>query len=118
MPTHRLNWQEWVPGLPHPSPLLTLVEVLAMLERLGQDVDHRTLRFWEDEGVIPGPIYQSQHGMRRALYPIWLPILVCDLRILQLMRGLSLAQCVAPMRSYAFIHALLDADEPRDRQKN
>lgn len=76
----RKTWRDWVadPGSP---PLVTRAEVLAKAERLGLDVDLRTLRYWESEGVLPAP-HVEKNGTP-ALYPWWIIDLVYLVRRLQ-----------------------------------
>jgi DNA-binding transcriptional MerR regulator len=96
------TWLDWVPASEPDTPVLTRGELLASLERLGPQVSERQLRFWEAEGVLPGPVRRRHNGATRALYPAWMPLLVCDLRICQL-RGYSLCQLPSIMRARAQI---------------
>ena len=78
----RETWRDWMPeGFPQPSDeeLVTRSELLDRLRSDPQrtiDITERTLRLWESEGILPGPIRQRHKGATRALYPPWYATLV------------------------------------------
>ncbi len=102
----RQTWQDWMrdvaPDVPEPTKLLTREEFLAELNRIGQDVDEGTLRFWENRGVLPRGVRRWDPAVRarRAYYPPWMLAMVLLLRALQ-RRGLSLQEVTTRLRSYA-----------------
>ncbi|MDP9470661.1 MAG: helix-turn-helix domain-containing protein [Chloroflexota bacterium] len=102
----RQTWQDWMsdaaPDVPEPTKLLTREEFLAELNRIGQDVDEGTLRFWENRGVLPRGVRRWDPAVRarRAYYPPWMLAMVLLLRALQ-RSGLSLQEVTTRLRSYA-----------------
>ncbi len=79
------RWQAdgWLPAdapAPTPEQLITRDQLLAELERLGLEVNPRTLRHWEHAGVLPAPIRRGRRGLTRALYPWWTVDLVWRLK--------------------------------------
>lgn len=74
------DWKKWQSEFaPAPTELWTRAEILATAKRLGarrpdgKPVDDRTLRFWEENGVIPRGIEGklSARGYTYRLYPWW-----------------------------------------------
>ncbi len=97
----RQTWRDWTPGLLEPEELITRDQVLATLERLGlRDISERTLRYWEDHGVLPAPIQRRHLGKTRALYPWWMVDLVWRLKRYQ-DKDFALAELPEPMRAEA-----------------
>ncbi len=97
------RWQAdgWLPAdAPAPEPLITRDQLLATLERLGLEVNPRTLRYWEHEGVLPAPIRRGRRGVTRALYPWWTVDLIWRLKPYR-DKGLTLAELPDIMRAEA-----------------
>ncbi len=81
------------PGSTIEPELLTRYELLATVERWGvtPPVNERTLRYWEDVGVLPRATIEGEPGRQRALYPWWVADLIAQVRQFQ-DRGLDLPQ--------------------------
>lgn len=106
---NRETWRDWAaPGAPgtegstSPQEMLTRDELLATVERWGvKPVSERTLRFWEDEGVLPRATVEGEPGHQRAMYPWWVADLIAQVRQHQ-DRGLDLKQLPGRMRMAAW----------------
>ncbi len=73
----RESWLDWVPpegredALLDAEPLLTRDELVAELQRGGDDVSSRDIVYWQTRGVIPHPQRQRHRGATRGTYPQW-----------------------------------------------
>ncbi len=94
------TWRDWLPpNAPEPA-LLTREELLAELRAQGlDDVTERSLRYWENQGVLPRPVQQKRDGTFRAIYPRWYPRLVEQVRRLQ-RHGYSLQEIRLRLRRW------------------
>jgi len=77
----RETWRDWQDKRAPAPPLLTRAEVLALVDSWGLErrVEERTLRFWEQRGLIPRPTLEHRGGVTRTWYPSWVPDLVAEL---------------------------------------
>ncbi len=97
----RETWKDWRPADAPEPPLLTRAALLALAERVGLRVTERDLRYWEAQGVLPGPVRRRHHGATRALYPRWMIDLIYRLRRYQEETDLSLAEIASRLRAAA-----------------
>lgn len=74
------TWVDWLPegfGPPPPEEQITRAEMIAqvqaLLARTGDTISEWTIRNWEGQGLIPGPVRRLQDGAVRAFYPHWMP---------------------------------------------
>lgn len=73
----RETWIDWVPvegreeALLDADPLLTRDELVAEIQRGGDDVSARDIVYWQTRGVIPHPQRQRHKGATRGTYPQW-----------------------------------------------
>ncbi len=83
----RQTWRDWMPpmwdayNLGDP-PLITRAELIDALRAENLDVSERTLRFWEQTGLLPRPTRGEQSGHGRGgptLYPYWMPMVTRQL---------------------------------------
>lgn len=107
------TWRDWLsPGKADPE-LVTRDELLATVERWGvaPPVTERTLRYWEDEGVLPRATRDGPPGRERAVYPWWVADLIAQVRQYQ-DRGADIKQL--PMRMRMAAYWLSKVPSPRD----
>ena len=64
------------PDDPEPEHLVTREELLAQLRWDGYPVADRTLRSWQQSGLVPRPVRRWHEGRPAALYPAWVEDLV------------------------------------------
>ena len=95
------SWRDWLPeGAPAPE-VITRAELLATAERLGIDVDERTLRYWESRDILPRPEYDRiRFGGELTWYPRWWVQLLWHLRQYQ-DEGYKLAQLPPLLKAQA-----------------
>ncbi len=98
----RETWRDWQDERAPEPPLLTRAEVLALLARwkIAPKVEERTLRYWEQEGLIPRPTREHRGGVTRAWYPSWVPDLINWLRVSQ-RAGIKVGALRAELRAEA-----------------
>lgn len=80
--SERETWRDWLPegyvqifGEPR---LITRDELLGELYAVGREVNDRTLRHWEHEGIFPRPVRKHHKGKAAALYPAWHPTFIAQ----------------------------------------
>ncbi len=83
----RETWRDWLPpmwdayNLGDP-PLITRAELIDALQAENLNVSERTLRYWEQTGLLPRPTRGEQSGHGRggpSLYPYWMPMVTRQL---------------------------------------
>jgi len=81
------TWRDWLPSawtvhqVPDP-PLITRVELADSLRAENLNVSERTIRYWEQTGLLPHPTRGEQAGHGQGgpgLYPYWMPTVIRQL---------------------------------------
>jgi DNA-binding transcriptional MerR regulator len=109
--------QELQPGSEEPRIIFSRDRFLQELARRGMSVDEATLRFWEQNDVLPRPIrkWDPEAKARRAYYPTWLLPLVLVLRELQ-KDGLTLKEIkprLERIATLAMVHAIASEERAK-----
>ncbi len=76
----RETWRDWLPKDVADPPLVTRAELIRDLDERRADVAERTLRTWENLGIVPRPVRRMHAGTVQALYPDWFVHLVIFIR--------------------------------------
>ena len=76
----RETWRDWLPKEVADPPLVTRAALVRDLDERRADVAERTLRTWENLGIVPRPVRRMHAGTVQALYPDWFVHLVIFIR--------------------------------------
>lgn len=68
------TWRDWLieDGLPVPDESLWLSRD-QVIAAAGVCINGRTMRFWEEQSLIPKPVRKWRRGATRSGYPPWMP---------------------------------------------
>lgn len=107
----RGTWQAWLPPDVPPPRLIDRAALVAELAEEHIPVSERTLRHWENRGVLPHPVRRQHEGVVRALYPEWMAEVVAA--VAQLRAQLPLRGVIPLGRMVFMQHARMHAQPVR-----